>query len=677
MSTRSPRRCRGNGETRRRLVLLTVLAVAGLAGTVFAQVSPEEHAKHHPQSDQSDQPGVGPGGPGAGPGGPGGPGMGGMMEGMGGMMESMHSSPQNELYPALMQLGDLPLEQRAAVNARAHERMQSGAARLSGGLERLSQAAPGDNFAEMQSALGEMRAGLAEFDSGLAGHRALAEGQSPKSVALQWFKREMNLLDQAPPQGAVGPFGLSWFHFFTMTLLTVFAAVMIGMYFLKMRRATALLRSLTAGADAGASPGAATSAKPTAEPGSRPAAIATPAAAPAAPAAAPAPAPAAAAAAVTPTPLPRTTAAVPDGPWRGELQVVSILDETPEIKSFRLMHPSGAPIPFTFLPGQFLTLTATLDGKPVKRSYTIASSPTLADYVEISVKREAQGKVSRFLHDVVQEGDSLDVRAPLGTFTFVGTESESIVLIGGGVGITPLMSVIRYLTDRAWPGEITLLYCCRTSADFTFREELEYRQKRHPNLNVIATMTREAGTVWMGSKGRLTRELIAGSVDDVARQRVHVCGPQPMMDAVAGMLSELGTPDANIKTEAFGPAKKPAAPAAGAPVQAAPAAAAPAPAAPSAAEIPAATGVQATVTFTRSDKSAPLPAETFILDVADQVGVDIDNSCREGTCGSCMVKLLSGQVTMETEDGLDPADKQAGFVLACQAVSSGDVSVDA
>jgi ferredoxin len=172
-----------------------------------------------------------------------------------------------------------------------------------------------------------------------------------------------------------------------------------------------------------------------------------------------------------------------------------------------------------------------------------------------------------------------------------------------------------------------------------------------------------------------------------------------MMEAVMQMLSELGVPAGQIKTEAFGPAQRPAAkravaagctcercerrrremavgavattpaPAAEATRSPVPVVTAPTTAAPAAAA--------AIVTYQVSGKSAPLPPDETVLDVADEIGVEIDNSCRVGICGTCRVKLLSGAVTMEVEDGLDPEDKAQNIVLACQAKSTSDVVVEA
>ena len=150
------------------------------------------------------------------------------------------------------------------------------------------------------------------------------------------------------------------------------------------------------------------------------------------------------------------------------------------MKTFRMVNPDGGALPFTFLPGQFLTFSVEIEGKRVRRSYRIASSPAVTAYVDVTVKRQERHGVSAYLHDRVKAGDLLDIAAATGRFTFTG-EEDSIVLIAGGVGITPMMSVIRYLTDVSFPGEMFLLYGARSTEDFIFREELEHLQRRHEN----------------------------------------------------------------------------------------------------------------------------------------------------------------------------------------------------
>lgn len=531
------------------------------------------------------------------------PGAGGMMEGMGEMMKNMGVPPPKQLYPSLMDLPDLPPEKRAEVQRAAHERMTSGTNLLAQGLDQLVKAAPTTDYAAMQEAIAKLREGLARFDSGLAAHRAIAEGKDPRALAMQWFKGQLNLPGPPAAHAEHGLWGLSWEHLIAMAILIAFAAAMIAMYFFKMRRAAGLLRQL---------------------------------------------------------------ANAPPRSWGGSLRVTRVFGETPAIKTFRLVDPAGGPIPFTFLAGQFLTLTIAKEGKTVKRSYTIASSPAQRDYVEITVKREDQGLVSRYLCDEVKDGALLQVSAPQGVFTFTGTEADNIVLIGAGVGATPLMSVVRFLTDRGWPKPIDFVLSFRTPEDFLFREELEYLQRRHPNLRVLATMSRAdgGGAAWTGATGRLTKEFIAQSVPNVSKRRIHVCGPAPMMDSVRALLKELGVPNDRIKTEAFGPAEKPHERQASVQAAMVEAQAAGAPTTPM-------------VAFTISGKSAPLPPETSVLEAAEHVGVAIDASCRAGTCGTCKVKLLKGSVTMAVEDSLAPDEKARGIILACQAKSAENLEVEA
>jgi ferredoxin-NADP reductase len=358
--------------------------------------------------------------------------------------------------------------------------------------------------------------------------------------------------------------------------------------------------------------------------------------------------------------------------WKGKLRICAIYQETPNVKTIRLQAPDGGPIPFAFLPGQFLTYAIEIDGKVVRRSYTIASSAAQTAYVETTIKREDGGLLSDYMHGHVKEGDLLEVAAPSGAFTFTGTEADSVVLIGGGVGITPLMAAIRYLSDIAWTGQIYLVYGAQTTEQFIFRDELEYLQRRMNNLHVAATMVRAAGTSWMGSEGQITAELLTQAVPDLIKRRVHLCGPPGMMDALRKTLIGLGVPRDQIKTEAFGPARGAVPPPGKAVIDAQ------MPAGESGNRGAAVVGpATATVRFARSGKVSALPPDRSVLEVAESVGVSIDYSCRAGVCGVCKTHLLQGNVTMEVQDALTADDKANGLILACQAKSVGDLVVEA
>jgi ferredoxin-NADP reductase/putative sterol carrier protein len=355
-----------------------------------------------------------------------------------------------------------------------------------------------------------------------------------------------------------------------------------------------------------------------------------------------------------PSPYQQNDAATGKVRWSGALKLIGVVEETGNVKTFRLADPGGGVVPFDHLPGQFLTLEVEPAGTSVNRSYTIASAPGLQDWVEITVKREDQGLVSRWLHDTVRVGDCLRVRAPNGTFSFAGGEADKIVLIGGGVGCTPLLSIARALSGRQWPGDVQLILSFRKPTDLLFREEIAALQSRSPRLKVTVTISDPQGEPWPGPVGRIDKALLSKLVPDLPDSRVHLCGPPAMMDAVKSTLIELGLPAGQCKVEAFGTIKRD--PTAKAVIKQA---------------------VAGHAAFLNSQISLPVPAGATILDVADAANIYIDSACRSGTCGACRVKLLSGKVRMPVEDALTDGEKASGDILACQAEVEGDVEIEA
>ena len=371
--------------------------------------------------------------------------------------------------------------------------------------------------------------------------------------------------------------------------------------------------------------------------------------------------------------MPDKPAATTSGPpltanWRGYLRVASIVTETPSVKTFRLVSSSDdGLLPFTFVPGQFLNVAFWIGGARMNRSYSISSSPTERGYVEVTVRREPRGAVSRHIDDLLEVGDQIEAGGPVGRFTFTGTEADSIVLIAGGVGITPMMSITRYLTERAWAGDIFFIYGCRAPSDFIFAKQFAALQRVNPKLHVAVTMSRPEGTDWKGPRGRITKELLTETVPSIASRRIHLCGPRSMMDATKAILAELGVAPDQIKTELFGATK-------------------PTPAAPgtTAAPIVAATGPL--VTYSKNSKSAKIrtdlqkgdsPPKQSILELSEELAIGIQFSCRVGTCGVCKVKMMSGTVDMAVQDALDADDTTKGIILACQAKPTSDVTVEA
>ena len=435
------------------------------------------------------------------------------------MFSRMGPYTPRELYPSLMQLPDLSPEKRAEIERLAHQRMEDALRILNESRAAITAAAENNDLSGMEKAAADMRAGAARFESGLAALRSLEDGEGPREIALSWFRREMNL--NSSTKSAVVAMGMTLFQMTLCAVMVLFVSAMGWMYILRMRRASALFRQLS---------------QPSTSSDAGPREAAVPSA----------------------SLSPEKNSLVParQASWSGALRVASIYVETPNVKTFRLVDPAGGTIPFQYLPGQFLRLCLEIDGKPVKRAYTIASTPTRNSYIEITVKREEHGLVSRYLHGRVAVGDVLNITAPAGKFTFTGSEHDSIVLIAGGVGVTPLMSVVRELTDIGWDHEIYFLLSCKTREEFIFREELNYLQQRNPNLRLVVTFSGETEDIEGFHRGRITKELIANSVPGIAGRRVHLCGAPPMADAVTEMLTELGVPSSAIKFEAFGTVKR-------------------------------------------------------------------------------------------------------------------------
>lgn len=344
--------------------------------------------------------------------------------------------------------------------------------------------------------------------------------------------------------------------------------------------------------------------------------------------------------------------------WKGELSVVSITQITRDVKTFRLRAKEADQLPFDYLPGQYLSLQLMIDGKRVNRSYTIASSPTLKGTCEITVKRESHGLASRFLHDNLRAGDTLKVTAPAGKFVFTGTEAPAILMIAGGVGITPLMSVSRYLTDRTWEGDIYFVVVARDESEIIFYKELLGLSRRFSNFHLCITLTRVAAeSSWPGHRGFLSDVLLENLAGDLSRLPVHLCGPKGMMDATRDLLLKCGVPSEQIKTEEF---VSPRVSQSNATL-----------------EQPELAAAASRISFNRSKQEAEVAAEITVLEAAEASSIELPFECRSGICGQCKTRLISGTVVMDTEDALTAAEKASGWILACQAHASSDLVVDA
>jgi glycine betaine catabolism B len=369
-----------------------------------------------------------------------------------------------------------------------------------------------------------------------------------------------------------------------------------------------------------------------------------------------------------------------------------IVDETPDVKTF--YFAAEPPLLFHYLPGQFVTLALEIDGKKVLRPYSISSSPTRPHHLSITVKRvpspkdapEAPaGLVSNWLHDHLQVGDSITIMGgPMGNFTCAPDVSQKLLLISAGSGISPMMSMSRWVQDTLIDSDVTFFHSARTVEDLVFRAELEAMASQMSNFHLAVTVTQQlTQQSWMGLTGRISPAMINLVAPDLHDRTVYVCGPDGFMKSTRSLLESLGFPMQNYYEESFGgaPVRKssPSASTHGAANGAANGAATgllerngtvpeqSPPEATSPRHLTAAL-TPTTITFSDSGQTVSTDGSESILELAEQAGVPIRSACRAGVCGACKVRTNNSQVRYDTQPmALDAADKQAGCVLACVA----------
>ncbi len=338
--------------------------------------------------------------------------------------------------------------------------------------------------------------------------------------------------------------------------------------------------------------------------------------------------------------------------------------ESDDVASFHLVPKDGQSLP-PYLPGQYLTVRVSIPGmeRPVVRSYSLSDVPR-DDHYRLTIKRiasrsensqSASGLVSTYFHDRLAVGDCIEAKAPTGTFTIDVTQHDRpVVLIGGGIGLTPLVSMVNSIVAADSPRETWLLYGVRNDREHIMRTYLEAVTRVHPNIHLHIFYSQPSREIDDPSTH-------AGYIDLGAIQRLiptnaydfYVCGPPPMMDSVTRDLEAWGVPADRVRTEAFGPTtiKRSVR---GPTTQ------------PNC-------GIE--VTFARSGVTALWrQCASPLLELAEEHSVAIDFGCRAGSCGTCVTRLLFGSVRYLHQPN---APLQGDEMLPCIAVPSEPLSLDA
>ncbi len=226
-----------------------------------------------------------------------------------------------------------------------------------------------------------------------------------------------------------------------------------------------------------------------------------------------------------------------------ETTVQSIIQRTPNVVSYRFPRSSE----LDYKAGQFFVVALRHEGKELSHHFSFSSSPTETDHIEFT-KKLSDSEFSAALK-AAKAGDWARIDGPYGQFTFEG-EYPKIAMLGGGIGITPFISIIRNATDKGIKSMITLFYGCKTPADIVFHGEFEELAKRNPNLKIVFTVN-EAPPDWKGSKGNINMDMIKRELPDYQENIFYAVGPPSMVKAMQSLVESMGLPKEKLKLEFF------------------------------------------------------------------------------------------------------------------------------
>jgi len=335
-----------------------------------------------------------------------------------------------------------------------------------------------------------------------------------------------------------------------------------------------------------------------------------------------------------------------------QLKVETIVRETPDAIAIYFRDEKGA-IP-TFWPGQFLTLVLEIDGKSVRRSYSVCTSPTALPVIGVCVKRVEGGLVSNYLLQNLKEGDYISVIEPYGHFTLNNKRSElpTLALIGAGSGITPLMSIMKAALEKPGNNKVHLYYGNRDQNSIIFKEQLERLQEKHGDRLAITHLLSRPETGWAGISSRIKAELMMQCCtnDGLFADKTtnyYVCGPEAMMHDVYHMLESNGIEQERLHKESFYHAPKPV----------------DSVLVTDDAEDDGTRIVQLKLDGKMHDVTV-LPGR-YILESALEAGLDLPYACTMGVCGMCRAFKVQGEMIIEDQEAISSREIKEGSCLTC------------
>jgi len=353
--------------------------------------------------------------------------------------------------------------------------------------------------------------------------------------------------------------------------------------------------------------------------------------------------------------LPRDFAASVIGrlhPKEIDVAVAEIREETPTAKTFRLTARNGQLPPFRA--GQYVNWSVTIGGVRTGRAFSIASPPHERGFYELTVRRQDGGFVSPYLLDEVRVGRTFTISGPGGTFYHEPLiDTDDLVFLAGGSGITPFRSLIRETVERNLPRRIWLIYGSRTPDDVIFKRELQAIARRHPFIKVRFVIS-EPPPGYRGPRGFITADRIRRFVGSPEGKTFYLCGPEQMYRFMEPELERLSILRRRIKRESCGPLSD-VTREAGWPY-----------------EVSAGQVFQVTI---RGGVSFPAAAGESLLNSLERNGFSVPSRCRSGECGFCRMKILGGRVFTPDRAAVRESDRWFNYVHACLTYPLSDLEI--
>lgn len=305
--------------------------------------------------------------------------------------------------------------------------------------------------------------------------------------------------------------------------------------------------------------------------------------------------------------------------------------------------------------GQFLTLILNIDGKEVRRAYSLCSAPQVDEYMAVTVKRVEGGLVSNWLNERCRPGDTIKVMEAMGSFTteYNAGNKRHLILFAGGSGITPMMSIIKSLLTKEPDSISSLIYCNRNIDSIIFRETLDELQTRYEGRLRVIHVLDDAPMNWQGHSGLLNHDMLIKIFErlpdwGIDHSTYLMCGPEGMMKNVQNILVEQEIPENKIFKESFvaGTIDKELR-------------------TPETEGDDAIQSREVKIIYDGEEHVFTVEPDSTILETALDMGIDLPYSCQSGLCTACRGKCLSGKVKLDEEEGLSESEREDGYVLTC------------